>query len=449
MWSSEHASPSAGKGIIRVVSLFWILLVLPWISFAQAGSIPLPGQGTSVPLPGMEEEKDGIDGPGMAEYFNLEWSGYLEDTASVEHFKYNNSEAAVNNAKARFNLSGDLSSNLSFGLSVVGEINRGDTEYLLTAYLPKDVEAMIPPEYRKEFVYKLKTEDLYLQEGFVTISFPKATLRAGRHKFYSGTGFAYNPIDLFNKKNPLDPTYETRGQDAVMLSVELSQLSELELAARTEDNYETVDGQVRLKYVWNGWDTALQYTHFTKQRIDWSGMGVEREFIWHLVGLEFSGEIAGIGIHGEGGYVFIDEPKDVGDLKQAGKDHERFLIGMDYTFENQLYLLAEYLRFGQGRDDKDDFTLNDRFAYITGEIITSNTDTLYLGARYPLTDLLDLSLYTIVNLNDQSVILNPWLEWDIFPNWKLSVAANIPAGHEDSGLGRMGVSGFTRLRYSF
>ena len=100
-------------------------------------------------------------------------------------------------------------------------------------------------------------------------------------------------------------------------------------------------------------------------------------------------------------------------------------------------------------DEADQADSGNRFAYLAGEIITSNTDTLYLGASYPLTDLMDISLYSIINGNDPSVIFDPWLVWDILPGWKLSTLMTVPFGEEDSSLGRMGVSGLLRLRFSF
>ena len=443
--------------------LIGVCLFLAWPVAAPAGDdpIPLPGQdlplpgqestlpGQEIPLPGGEKDADKGGLPGLINRFNLKWSGYLEDTLTLEHIRARDSAAVLNNSKARLNLSGDLTSFLSFGLGVVAEANLGDRDYQLLDYLPEDEAALIPPELSPAFVHRLDEVDLYFQEAFTTLSSPNVSFRIGRHKFYSGTGYAYNPIDLFNPKDPLDPTYETRGQDAALLTLELAPATSLELTLRSGYDFKTVDNQIRLTTSWKGWDLAFQYTHHHRRRIDWALDGSQREFIWRLAAMEFSGEMGGIGIYGEGGYAFINGPEEIGSLARAVQDHERFLIGADYTFEWQLYVQAEYLRFGQGRDNKDDLDLNDRLAYLTGEIITGNQDTLYLGAGYPLTDLMDLSLYTIINLNDPSLILNPWLEWDLRPGWKLSAALNVPLGQENSSLGRLGLSGFVRLRYYF
>ncbi|SCY33940.1 hypothetical protein [Desulfoluna spongiiphila] len=73
------------------------------------------------------------------------------------------------------------------------------------------------------------------------------------------------PIRMKSNKS-LDPTYETRGLDAAMLSQEVSASSELELTARTDEDHRHVDSQVRLTHYRNGWDLAFLYTRYTDTR---------------------------------------------------------------------------------------------------------------------------------------------------------------------------------------
>jgi hypothetical protein len=287
----------------------------------------------------------------------------------------------------------------------------------------------------------------------------------GRHKFYTGTGYAYNPIDVLNVKNPLDPTYETDGMDALLLTVDLPHQTQLQGLVRYNERLKNSDYLARLKTYVNGWDVALQYTHHLKERIDWEALNTEealddlmqgmsmdaftRGFRWHLIGAECAGELLGFGVYGEGGYVLVEEPEEIGTLTDAALDHERVLIGFDRTFEFQLYMMAEYLRFGQGATDKDELSLNDYMAFFSGEQIAIGRDTLFTGLSYPLTDFIEGSLYAIVNLNDGSGLLNPWLVYDIRPGLKLSASLNIPFGDDDGANGNAGISGFARLKLNF
>ena len=93
---------------------------------------------------------------------------------------------------------------------------------------------------------------------------------------------------------------------------------------------------------------------------------------------------------------------------------------MDYTFDSQLYLIAEYLRIGQGGTDSSEITLNNRMAYLSGDILSINRDTVFTGFTYPLTDLIYFSLYGILACNDPSAIVNLWLLYSIYPGVNLS-----------------------------
>jgi hypothetical protein len=156
-----------------------------------------------------------------------------------------------------------------------------------------------------------------------------------------------------------------------------------------------------------------------------------------------------VGLHGEGGYVFVEEPDTVGSLARAAENHERFLIGMDYTFESQWYILAEYMRLGQGVAGKASIDINDRMAFFTGETLAVGKDTLFFRASYPLTELTEFSMNTIVNANDPGALINPWLQFDLHPRVKLWAAAYFPVGDERGQMGKLGVSGFIRLKIFF
>jgi len=157
----------------------------------------------------------------------------------------------------------------------------------------------------------------------------------------------------------------------------------------------------------------------------------------------------GVGIHGEGGYAFVKPVGSTGSLERAARDHERLLIGIDYTFKFQLYLIAEYMRLGQGIRLGDSVGLNERMAYLSGEVLTANRDTLFLGGSYPITSLIDLGLYTIIGCNDPSAVINPRVDVDLYKALDLAVSGFIPVGSENSQNGHAGPGFFVRLRYSF
>lgn len=446
--------------------------------------IPLPGdpvearpEAATVPSP-VEDRPESAPAAASAGGFAGERSqpelgGYVEDTLNLEYRRAAKELFPLNVLRTRLTLGGRPHPMLDFSLSAVGIIYSGASQIPAAPYLPSELEARLIPAAAAAGLpgtadlLSFKLEDrLYLHEAFVTLRTDWLVVRAGRHKYYSGTGFAYNPIDLLNRKNPLDPTYELDGLDGILLKVDLPLQSELQGFIRFAERFATTDYVARLKTVAAGWDLCLQYTFATRPRVDWDAINTPegvaalaagapmatftRRFPWHLVGGALAGELFGVGIHAEGGYAFVKDPVggDAGMLADAGKDHERILLGLDYTFVFQLYVLLEYMRLGQGRTGTPQITLSDRMAALTGEILAVDRDTAFIGTSYPLADLTELAVYAIVGCNDPSAIINPWLLLDLYPGLKLSLSAFVPVGSESGQNGRLGYGGFARVRLS-
>ena len=448
-----------------VLALFLSFTLFSSCVAAQEARIPLPGEERAIPMPGMDTTihppgSDGEDGIQSS----LKIRGYVENTLNYEQSRSQKRELLLNSTRSRLNLSGKPDRNFDFGIGVVGTLNSGATEFDLAGYMPDELREQLTPEIAGLFKQRIENE-IFLQEAFGTLYMPNLRLRIGRHKFYTGTGYAYNPVDIFNLKNPLDPTYEINGLDSALVTAELPRQTEIQgfvkFAERLSDN----GYLLKLKTYVSGWDVALQYSQNTKERVDWETLNSSeavtaltqgapfesflRGFRWRLLGVEFAGEFGGIGIHGEGGYTFIKSEGDTGTLANAGEDHERFLVGIDYTSDFQLYLIAEYLRIGQGRTDSSEITLNHRMAYLSGEILSTDRDTVFTGFTYPLTDLIDFSLYGILACNDPSAVVNPWLVYSIYPGVNLTFTAYVPVGDEQSQNGKGGPGGFVRVKFSF
>ena len=452
--ASRSARNAVAAALITVAGQAWPLVA--------GADIPLPGDD---PEPPEESDRGGRT-------HTIQVRGYVEDTLTSEYIRDRDRLAPVNATRARLNLSGKPDAHVDFGIGVVGTLYTGHTTIRLADYLPSGERAQLePPDETLRwpgaadlFVYEL-TDGLYLQEAFGTLYLPHLRLRAGRHKFYTGTGFAYNPIDLFNRKNPLDPTYEVDGLDALLITLELPAQFRVEGLAIAGDRLGRSDYLAKLSGHLGGWDVGVQYTHHIRARTDWSALNTpaaiaglmfgqstsdfDRKFRWHMAAAEMVGEIWEIGLHAEGGYAWIEPVGDSGGLTDAARDHERLLVGMDHTFDSELYVLVEYLRLGQGRTDASQITLDDRMALMAGEVLAINQSTLFTGLSYPLTDLTEIALYAIVGVDDTSALINPWLLVDVYAGAKLSLTAYAPVGQERSQNGRAGPSGFARLRISF
>ena len=245
----------------------------------------MPGESASVPLPGDDSEtpddENRKEKKKLRDYipFKLQVGGYIEDTLTVEHLK-GEGERLLNNARLRLDVSRKTERYFESSLSLIAQWNALDTELDMMQYLPRpDRLALQRRGMGEAFKYPLDEFEVYLQEAFAGLNTKYFRLRLGRQKFSSGTGYAFNPIDLFNVKNPLDPSYEVDGHDAVLASFELPRQTRIQLAAVFTDKKDPanhdiryrkdVHYQARLTTQIEGWDLGLQYTYRTKKRMDW------------------------------------------------------------------------------------------------------------------------------------------------------------------------------------
>lgn len=383
-----------------------------------------------------------------------EFTGYLEDTIMGEYIKDDHEENVSNIVRARLNYSGKYNNVGDFSLTFIGVRYSGATSVDLTKYLPREDARKIPVPVD----YELEN-DYWLQEAFGSLYLNRVMLRAGRQKYYTGTGYAWNPTDLFNRKNVFDPTYEIEGLDSVLTTFSFPENLKLSLFYSFDTNDEndkqeknTVganDWQVKIETRARMWDCAIVYSDVKKIFLDAGTFNI-MQIKWQLLSTEFSGELFGIGVHAEGGYAWLESETSPEKLPEELKNHARFLLGCDYTFENELFLMAEYYFEGLGETVKDDYSLNNRIAYFTGNMDSIGRDNLFLGMRYPVSDLATFEFYGIFNLSDPSVILNPWITWIASDDIVVNFSAQIPLSeNESASLGRSGSSVFIRMNFSF
>jgi len=127
-----------------------------------------------------------------------------------------------------------------------------------------------------------------------------------------------------------------------------------------------------------------------------------------FLGTEFSGEVGpGIGVRGELSY-FATESDD---------DFIQVVVGNEYRFENNLYLSAEYFYNGFGTPHTSRY-VRELFSKRIMEGDIYNISRHYVGilGSYEVTPLLTVSLATIINLIDHSVLINPTIIYSLSDN---------------------------------
>lgn len=300
-------------------------------------------------------------------------------------------------------------------------------------------------------------------KAYSSLSVEDITLRLGHQRYVTGTGYWWTPTDLFNSRHTLSPLYETEGLDSAFMSYAFGEDHEVEAFYSFGNRIcpETIDGdyRFRMKTHTEVADLAIHYTEMKQNRTDYEGLingSLEAEEAtipvrWKLLAAGLSSSIAGVGIHAEGGHAWLSLDKETEEAAANifAKDHSRFLVGIDYTFENELYLVLEYFQEGQGKTSPDEYTINDRLAYLSGESETIGRDNLFVGAKYPIAEMTSIELYNIINANDPSVIVNPWLIWSTGEDFTLKFSAQFPVGKEESSVNGTGPSAFAHIQLNF
>ena len=71
-----------------------------------------------------------------------------------------------------------------------------------------------------EYFYRFSFSDqTFLDNAYVMIRMKYADLIVGKQQISLGTGYVWNPTDIFNIKDILDPTYEQPGHNAIRLDI--------------------------------------------------------------------------------------------------------------------------------------------------------------------------------------------------------------------------------------
>ena len=373
-------------------------------------------------------------GAGLTE--GVEVFGYFEPQLAAAVLDGELVQAASN--KLRFDLEAAPSDRITFGANVNFIAYHGRTAYRLADYLSDPVAAQLPPGTRD--LYVLEFEDDYsLDNAFLEIAFDRFDLTVGKQQISPGTGYAWNPTDMFNRKDMLDPTYENPGHSAVAVDVPLGARGTALVLYAPEETFERSGKFARVKLHAGHFDVSLVGGERFVPLTDYlSGVAsVERR---RMAGGDFSGQLLDVGVWGEITYNDMATSDDFAEL----------LVGVDHTLRSGLYLLGEFYVNGRGKCDDRDYDLNDWMRFLTAETVTVTRGQCYLHASYPATDLLTAGASAIASLCDGSFVLVPSLEYNALTDLDITVLGNLYAGGDGTAFSSsLGTGVLLRLCYYF
>ncbi|UCH63034.1 MAG: hypothetical protein JSU77_00830 [Fidelibacterota bacterium] len=369
-----------------------------------------------------------------------EFFGYFEteqDLARISGQQYN-----YGYSKLRLDMMAYPAESVTIGANLNIRRLSGQKTWNMLDFLPKRIWEPVFGD-SGEFPITL-ADTLYLDNVFIKLNFPLFDITVGKQQISLGTGYAWNPVDIFNIKELLDPTYEQAGVTALRMELPLVGRSGLDLILVPEDSWENSAKMVQGKVGLGSFDLTANITEYKAPNPYWrlpidTTTPPSTHTVRQRIGGSLVGEVLGIGIWGEG----------LWDLKDQPIEFDEYLIGIDHTFDFRTYLMVEYYHNGGGVADRDSLQFSDFTYSLSGQSHSLMQDYAFVVVHHPLTDLISLGLLGFANLNDQSYMVAPSLEWSAFENVNISLLLSHAQGGKDSEFGMQEWGLRLRLRAYF
>jgi len=321
----------------------------------------------------------------------------------------------------------------------------GKKNWNILDFLPADIISAIPDDMKSFYVIPF-SDRIFLDNSYLKLAFKGLDLTAGKQQISLGTGYVWNPTDVFNIKDPLDPTYEQPGHNALRVDVPIGTSYTVTALYSPDDEWTSSAKMIQLKGRIFHFDYSLlaiektwrfhDYTQFDFETFSFLELPEKRR----LAGISTAGEIFGLGVWAEFAYNWMETSKDFYELA----------AGMDFTFDFQTYVMAEYYRNSLGKTDSLDYTLNDWMRLMASEQKAIARDQLYALVQHPIADFLNIGASCVTNLSDGSFVLVPTLFYNFSNNVDIIAYLNINFGKEGTSFAKdLGSGGMIRARIYF
>jgi len=312
------------------------------------------------------------------------------------------------------------------GLLLAGNVNSqkyfGKTEWDFFDFLPYD-----SVQIENGAIYSMPvsiSDTLYLENLYARLNFTKFDLTIGRQPISLGTGYAWNPLDIFNRKDLLDPTYEQPGVDAVRLEIPLGDRAGVDLIAAQEDSTKDYTKMIQFKTGIGYFDFTINYARYFHLFPYWRVMDIMTTHTTsNFYGGSFVGQIGEFGVWGESirssEFIF---------------GYTEYVIGSDHTFDNGVYIMAEYFHNTLGATNKE-LSFYNYFHSYSGDSKSLMQNYLFALTMFTVNDFISGSLMVFGNLDDGSFSIVPQIEWSAFENISISLFMSQSFGDDDTEFG--------------
>ncbi|MBL8923729.1 MAG: hypothetical protein JNJ54_33045 [Myxococcaceae bacterium] len=250
----------------------------------------------------------------------------------------------------------------------------------------------------------------------VRVALPFGDLTLGRQVLSWGSGRVWNPTDVLSPFPPTVVDREVRrGFDAARLALALGPTTQLDLLYLPQRRAADNGGVARFQTNVAGWDGAVSFGKYVSDL---------------LVGLDVVGDVGPVSVHGEAAYTIALSGLGVaGEQVRVNEHFLRAVVGAEWRPHEKVLLGAEYHYNGFGALTPADYLSKLSSARVTrGEVFGAGRHAAAVMAVWQAHELAALSLVTLANLQDPSVLFIPSLEWSFAQSVLVRAGANLPVG---------------------
>ncbi|OQY09515.1 MAG: hypothetical protein B6I28_02845 [Fusobacteriia bacterium 4572_132] len=268
----------------------------------------------------------------------------------------------------------------------------------------------------------LKDEKFKLDLAKVKFMMGQIDLEVGKNRIGWGTGYNFNPTDIFNQKPvgaSFDPAFVKKGRNSIIMTNYLNETTNIQVVYGFKNNETEVseygekniakkeDYGIRIKKIIGDYDVSISAIEKGTENITLSGFGIKNKSD-KILGADISGSLPILdwGIWSEIAY-------------SKNKESIKWITGIDSYFAEDYYINVEYYYNGNGDSKKENYINNDDL-YL-GNPVSKNYLTPSL--KYSVNTKLEITGYSFLNMDDKSLILgglgtyllNDFVEIDIMP----------------------------------
>ncbi len=268
-------------------------------------------------------------------------------------------------------------------------------------------------------------ETIVLDRALIKLFYSSFDITFGKQQIAWGTGYAFNPTDVWNIKDPTAPDASKIGVLAVNLAFFFGDNSSLQIITSPGSDFDHWKYGARIKSTAGRFEYS--FSGIRDKTDDGELLGVPEKI---QIGADLSGEIFNeIGYRFEGAFI---NPRYHGmEALDADSSYIQLTTGFDYTFGSGLYLLTEYYYNGLGERQSSDYDISSFLRLTGGEMSGLAQNYAAVAMSYTIKNDYILSIVSVCNIDDSSAVFVPEIEYSFDENISVKLGTDIFAGSSE------------------